>query len=318
MMFQTYISADLPSEETPGAAEADAHGQTHDRVTFSATRLLTTLQRLFEQAGITDVTYAVIDDQVVYRDNAESDYEDLDQLLTAATDEGFSQRPFNLLAMGLSCWQQGVQHIVEARVAMQVPVGQHELEIRVSSRPDDCNARRLDDAERYARRISEFAADLERISRWRDKAQSVADSIVDALRVTLFRRSIHAPRTRMEIMRPTNEHLNSMEHVVFGDRIKPPQYSLQPPMGRREDQAWPDPAIHVYDDPFLTFRHWAFLTAMMSGGALRVEWVAVVDERGKTLFAGHKARWFENWPWAKKFDVEFLPEAGVRVNFSLG
>jgi hypothetical protein len=282
--------------------------------------LLNTLQNVFKHAGIIDITYAVIDDTAVYLDDAESDYADLDQLLTAAKEEGFYQKPFREVIMGLSVWESGVQHLIEASACMEVPAGEHELQIQISSRPDDCNARRLDDAERYARRLAEYAADVDKITAWRDNAQRVADRVVEGLRVTLFRRDISAQRTRMEIVRPSREHLQSMENVEFGEWIMPPKYSLDPPLNRPSDRGvawrpWPDPAIHVYPDDFLVFRHWAFLVALMVGGSLRFEWVAVTEPDGKTLFTGHKAKWFENWPWAKKFDVDFIEEAGVKVRF---
>jgi hypothetical protein len=90
---------------------------------------------------------------------------------------------------------------------------------------------------------------------------------------------------------------------------------LSPPRLTGGAEAWPDPAIYVYDDPFLVFRHWALLTALMVGGSLRVEWVTVTDTTGKALFQGHKAKWFESWPWGRKFEVEFIEESGVKVHF---
>lgn len=313
-MYRTFLSADLPSEETAGGVPEDRHGRSHDRVTFSAARLLATLQGVFEQAGITDVTYVVIDDQVLYADNAERSGSDLDQLINAAKGEGFLERPFHELRMGLAHWADGVQHVIQAHARMEVPVGEHELEVVVASRPDDFNARRLDDADRYAQRLVEYAADAELMARYRDRAQAVADRIVAALRVKLFRREVIARRTQLEIVRPTRAELESMERIQFGDRIQPPRYRLSPPLAAQQ-AAWDDLFVHVYDDPFLIFRHWVFLNALMSAGALRFEWVWVVEPHGKTLFQGHKAKWFENWPWGKKFEVEFLEGAGVRVHY---
>jgi hypothetical protein len=313
-MFKTYLSADLPSEETEGTLAADRFGTSHDRVTFSAPRLLSTLQQVFEQARVTDLTYVVIDDKVIYRDDTDAHRGDIDQILSTAKDEGFFERPFQDLRMGLAHWEEGLQHIIEAHARMEVPVGEHELQITFASRPDDFNARRLDDADRYAQRLLDFATDAALMARYRDATQGVVDRVVSALRVKLFRREVVARRTQLEIVRPTRSDLESMERLVFGERIQPPKYRLSPPKSSIH-AAWDDIFVHVYDDPFLVFRHWVFLNALLGANALRFEWVWVIEPDGKTLFQGHKAKWFENWPWGKKFEVEFLDNAGVKVHF---
>ena len=73
-MFHTEITADLPSEETPGAAPTDSQfAESHDRVLFSAARLILTLRQALEGAGIKDVTHVVIDDTCLYADSDESE-----------------------------------------------------------------------------------------------------------------------------------------------------------------------------------------------------------------------------------------------------
>jgi hypothetical protein len=312
-MFHTEISADLPSQETPGAAPSDdSYATSHDRVLFSAARLILTLRQALDGAGVRDVTHVVIDGDCFYQDDSESDAKDLDRLLEVTREEGYLNRDFHEMIVGLCHWEDGVQHVLSVRVRMAVPVGEHELVIRIASRPDDFNARRLDDAERYAGRLLEFAADLDGLTRYRLKVEGLARRIVTSLGRQLFRREIHQGRTVFRVLRPRRDDLLSMNYLSFGGGIKPPTYRLRP---LAPEGSWDDPSIAVYDDPFLVFRHWVFLHALMVEGFLRVEWVEVMQPDLSPLFPGHKARWFERWPWARKFDVDLVDGGGVVVQF---
>lgn len=311
-MYHTEITADLPSQETPGAAPSDSEfAESHDRVLLSAARLILTLRQSLEGAGIKDVTHIVIDDRCLYSDDDEADAQDLDRLIEVAREEGYLNKPFQELVVGLMHWEDGIQHVLQVRARMAVPVGEHELVIRVSSRPDDFNARRLDDAERYASRLLEFAASLDVMAQYRVKVEAVCRRIVSALGRQLFRREIVQGRTCLRLLRPEKEGLQSLNQLVFGGTIKPPSYRLIP----MADVPWDDPFIRVFDDKFLIFRHWVFLHALMVEGFLRVEWVEVRKPDLTPLFPGHKARWFENWPWARKFDVDLIDGGGVVVKF---
>ncbi len=312
-MFQTVITADLPSQETPGAAPADDDfAPAHDRVLLSAARLLTMMKSIFDAAEIVQVAYVTIDGDVLFEDPNELSTTDLDDVLGIARDEGYLNREFNAVRIGLARWEKGLQHIIEVHARMAVPVGEHELVIRVASRPDDFNARRLDDAERYASRLLEYAADLDAIARYRLNVQEVIERIHESLQRHLFRRELSIGRVMLRILRPTGADLQSMNHLVFGETIVPPRARSLPML---PDGAWDDPSLRVYDDPYLVFRNWVFLHALMVERFLRVEWVEVAEPTGKHLFLGHKAKWFENWPWAQKFDVDLIDEGGVVVTF---
>lgn len=312
-MFLTELSADLPSEEAQGAAPSDdGLSLTHDRLTYSPARLLRTLQQVFSQSGVSDLAYVVIDGSPVYVDKDESDVHDLDRLLLAAREEGFLTTDFHDLFVALTHWEEGVQHVVETHVRTAVPVGEHELTITISSRPDDMNARRLDDAARYSQRLQEIVCDVDRIGGFRAAVERFTSRIDSALRRTLFGRTVESGRTVLRVVRPRMEDIASLETVEFGPRIEPPSYRILPP-GKIGPLAWADPMIRVYDDPFLVFRHLTVLDAIMERQALRVEWVLVTEPDGRPLFEGHKARWFEGWPWRQRFILTYVEESGVRV-----
>jgi hypothetical protein len=184
--------------------------------------------------------------------------------------------------------------------------------ITIVSRPDDLNARRLDDAERYAARLRDVYGDVDRVSALRTATERVTGRIDAALRRTLFRRTVLTGRTMLRIVRPRMADLKAMESCTFGPTITPPSYRVLPSEAPTEPP-WADHGLRVFEDPFFVFRHWVMLDALMNLSMLRLEWVQVVEPDGRTLFEGHKARWFESWPWAQRFSVQFVPEAGVRV-----
>ena len=312
-MFHTVISADLPSEVVAGSApQDDGHSTRHERVTYSTSRLLRTLQQVFEQADMRDLAFLEIDGQTAYVDTTEADAQDLALIVSASQDGGFLDREFNLLVCGIVHWEEGIQHIVETRVRTAVPEGEHEMVVTIVSRPDDLNCRRLDDAERYSSRLREVYADVDRISAMREATERVAGRIDAALRRTLFRRTVIAGRTMLRVVRPRLADLKAMERCTFGPTIVPPAYRVLPSDAPTEPQ-WFDHGLRVFEDPFFVFRHWVTLDALMNLAMLRLEWVQVVEPDGRVLFEGHKARWFENWPGAQKFSVQFVPEAGVKV-----
>lgn len=312
-MFHTVLTADLPSEETAGSApNDDGLSQVHERVTYSPARLLRTLQQVFEQAEVRDLAYLVIDGRTLYVDAEESDGHDLDRLLTAARDEGYLNTEFDSVRLGLSHWQDGIRHLIDVRVLTAVPVGEHELTIFVSSHVDDLNARRLDDARKYHGRLQEYLLDTPQIVAWRDQVEQFVTRIDTALRRMLFRRTVNLGRTNFVILRPRVEDMVSLAEVAFGASIRPPRYRISPDVNLPPAPG-SDPFCLVWEDPFALFRHWAVLDTVMTKGALRLEWVRVTEPDGRLLFEGHKARWFESWPWAKKFSVTFVDEAGIHV-----
>lgn len=312
-MFQTLITADLPSEEAEAPASDPRRGA-HERVTFTPSRLLRALQQVFESAGVHDLAYVVVDGRMVLVDAADSDRRDLSRLLTTVQALGHLESSLDELLLGLVHWGDGIQHVIEARVRTTVPVGEHELMIRVASRPDDLNARRLDDAERYRGRLLVAMGNVDLLDGLRMRVERLVGAIDSSLRRTLFRRAVDTGRTVLQIVRPTRADLLSMEAAPFGPRITPPAWALSPP-GTPVEPAWVDPALRVFKDEFVVFRHWVFLDALMNRSLIRLEWVQVVDPDGKLLFEGHKARWFEKWPWGQKFEVELVPEGGVKVRF---
>lgn len=314
-MFWTCFSGDLPSEETPGAAPGDGLGQTHDRVVFTPARLLRTLQQVFEQADIRDVVYITVDGRTIYLDGDDSRTQDLDELMNIARDGGVLTEPFHNLRMVLSLWEDGIQHVVEAAVDMEVPVGQDELVLQMCSRPDDFNARRLDDAQRFLARVADATKNLEHVATYRARVEAVAFRLEAAMRRTLFRRTITVRRPTLRIVRPDDDALHGLTRLPFGPDIVPPTYQPRP-LGAKETPAWGEISTSVYDDPYVALRHWALLDAVMRLGHLRIEWVLVVDADGRPLFEGHKARWFEQWPWGQKHRVTPREDGGLDVELS--
>ena len=309
-MFQTVVTADLPSQERPGRAPQDeSFVMMHDRLSVPPGRLLQMLTQVFEAAGITDATMVLVDEAALYLDNEESDDGDLDQLMTRVQEEGFLDKGFHELLLGLSLWEDGLQHIILARVLTAVPVGEHELTVRICSRPDDWNARRLDDPVRYAKRMHEYTADGETIRHWKERVDAVATRIADSLGRSLFRQDVVRRGARLTIVRPPRANLLETANLTWGDPVVPPHYRLLPLEHRTS--GWDDVGNDVYEDPDLTLRNYLFLDALLREEHLRFEWVDVADPNGKVLFSGHKARWFANWPWGKNHRLSMTPEGVV-------
>jgi hypothetical protein len=308
-MFWTEIRADLPTLDAEGADD----GRGVQRVSYTTSRLLRVLRQVFEQAGVTDLAWLRVDGQVLRRDEVKGGG-DLDALAHAHLDHEVLRGPFETLEGVFSHDEEEMRHAIYLRVARSTVDADPELSIVVSSRPDDVNARRLDDGARYAERLQRFADHPSSLDVFRARIERLAARLDGALETVLFRRRVDTTRVMLRLVRPTQEQVASIADAPFGDRLTPPTYAVDvPPWGA--PWPWPEPLATVEADPWRVARHVLLLDALAATPALQLSWVEVVAADGRELYPGTDAARFAQAPWRRRFRLDAQRGGGLAVTW---
>jgi hypothetical protein len=308
-MFWTEIRADLPTMDAEGADD----GRGAQRVSYTTSRLLRVLRQVFEQAEVTDLAWLRVDGQVLRRDE-EKGGGDLDALAHAHLDHEILRGPFETLEVMFSHDEEEMRHAVYVQVARSSVDAEPELTIVLSSRPDDVNARRLDDAARYAERLQRFAQRPSSLDVFRGRIERLAARLDGALETVLFRRRVDTTRVMLRLVRPTAAQIATLAEAPFGDRLTPPTYAVDvPPFG--EPWPWPEPLATVEADPWRVARHVLLLDALVTTPELQLSWVEVVGADGRELFRGPDAARFAQAPWRRRFHLDATRGGGLTVRW---
>ncbi|MCB9663946.1 MAG: hypothetical protein H6732_07520 [Alphaproteobacteria bacterium] len=307
-MFHTVLTADLPSVERPGAAPGDDEfARTHDRVSYGSAHLLELLRAAFDAAGVRDIAFLRIDDDVVYEDPDATADDEVGQLMERAAQSGFLGRPFFRITMALSHHEEGVFHAVEVELRTAVPAGEPEMTVTVSSRPDWAFPEPNETTAAFAQRIRSQAGRSGPVAALA-RVQALRDRLLTSMRDAFAASTVAAGETTLRMVRPDLEHLEPIGRLGLGRGQPGMRFSLAPD-GR--PGLWEDVFLRQYEDPTLVLRNVMLLEAMMSDGHLRQPWVQVVDVTGRVLFDGTKARWFEDWPWRRRFELDAMPSGDL-------
>ncbi len=311
-MFETVITADLPSTERPGAARGDqSYAKSHDRVSLGSAHLLDALRRVFWQAGVRDLAWVKVDDEVVYQDVTGGTVDEVDDLLKQAATVGYLGRPFFQLELAACHHEDEVRHVVLTRVSTAVPAGEPELVIQIASLPDGVVVRQGESPAAYVSRMQACAADEAQVGRWVSRIAHLRDRLETALKEALTDSSIGSVAPRLVLIRPGRPELASVEGLRFGEHVVPPHYDLA------IDGRWPHwPSVfpRVWADGYSVFRNLLWLDAVMEMGFLHTELVAVCEPDGRMLFDGRRAHLFASWPWRKRFELR-LGQDRVDIRF---
>ncbi len=312
-MFQTVLTGDLPSTERPGAAHGDAaFARSHDRVAHGSAHLLDALRRAFANAGVLDIAWIRVDDEVVYADRTGTTQDEVEGLVRRAARDGYLGRPFFQLELGLVHLEEGVSHVLVAQLRTSVPAGEPELLVQVASRPEEVLVRAGKSAQAYAARLKAWASNEASFQSAAHHAEALRDRLQESLKGAFPDATVGGSPARLVLVRPAKPELAALDRPRFASAVVQPRYDLS--LAGRWPH-WPSVFAMVWDDPYVVVRDLVLLDALMQDGFLRHEGVVVVEPDGKTLFDGARASLFAAWPWRKRFAVAYGEERVV-VTFS--
>lgn len=228
-MIRARITIDLPSAETdrplnPGewikalfGGRVDARTG-YEELTVSAWSLLQGMREGFAAAGITDAVSLLVDGTPVYAD-AEAVPDDLDLLVRVAQQSGLLERPFQELNLVLQTRRCELHVLFDVAVHRTVLLGQSELAIQISARPEAMAARAGDTREAWAARVES----------WSDRATLgsailafdgfVADLAAE-LATLLKGAAVSAGPTNVAIALPGEIECARLAKLPFGDAIR--------------------------------------------------------------------------------------------------
>tara|TARA_R110002096_G_scaffold44524_10_gene119952 strand:+ start:61208 stop:62356 length:1149 start_codon:yes stop_codon:yes gene_type:complete len=161
------IHVDLPSEETertPRFVEKvrSRFGRPTDlrtgkeQLTMQCGEVVAAIMACFHRANICDVMSLVVDDSALFVD-VEGKDDDAPELLEAARRHTRRSPQFGELQLAAEHHIDGLHIVIEVRVLGSVQVGERELQILFSARPEENVHRPGESAESYANRLIAFA-----------------------------------------------------------------------------------------------------------------------------------------------------------------
>jgi hypothetical protein len=290
-MIRARIAIDLPSAETDrpmGASDwlrsvfgspVDL-GTGYEELTISALWLVQGLRRGFVAAGVTDALSLLVDGDVVYADDQQVP-DDLDQMLGVAKTSGVLERTFQEMRLVMRAQRGGLHLLFDLAVQRKVMLGEAELALDVSARPDALTVRAGETAAAYAARVRAFAQRGELAGLRREFDSFVADLAAE-FATLLAGAAVSAGPTRIDVLRPDISQVALFRVLPFGNSVRAPSWRPVP-QGRRDPDEDP---FHLYTyDPYWSLTSWLLCDAYARGLCPPDRSVGIVDVHGERL--GH-------------------------------
>jgi hypothetical protein len=255
-----------------------------EELTLGGYLLMQGLLAALERANVTDVISLIVDRSVIYMDTEEVAH-DLPQLDAAVQQSGMCDRPFREMHLVLSHREHGLHTIIDVRVTSQVVVGQSEMLVTLSSRPERLRVRKGESARAYGDRVQAFIADEAGIAQARQSADALARRLGDALEHALTGAKVWREPSWIQIIRPSVEQIGRFRQLGFDDHVEEPHYRPVPTHHR--SGAYADPFYYYYYDPYFDLVQFWIVSAMVDDALWRSPDVHVVDRGGQELFTGH-------------------------------
>jgi len=284
-MLRARITVDLPATEVSDARRRLGRRNfdvTVEEAGAPTSSIVKGLFGGFAATGVSDVLSFLVDQEVIFVDFLQVDG-DLEAAFSAWLDRGTPERPFEEMRLVASQRGAGLHVVFDAVVRRQGPLGEPEMSIEVSARPDELEIRAGERADEYAARVARFSAAGFRL----DAQRHALDGLVTCLAGEIARRlvceSVVAQQARIEIVRPTSQDLAALERLPFGDGVEEVTCRPLPPAARRPDE---DPFGVHYGDPYWMLTNYLLLTHVVRDGHLCSPDVWIVDGEGYQIATG--------------------------------
>ena len=296
-MIQATVNVDLPGVETDrwmgplewvrslmGAKIDLRSGQ--EELTVGAFTLVSGLWDALGRCGVHDAISFLVDRRVIYLDRNEATH-DLGLVKDAAIARGILEKRFKEMHLVCSHREGGLHILVDLRVTAKVAVGEPELEIRLSARPEALRIQPGESATAYADRVRDFTANEAVIDAHRHQVDALAHALGQAIQQEIAgARPMTAP-ARVQVVRPAARSVGRFGDLPFGDDVTAPQYRPTPTHARAGAHA--DPFVYFWYDPYWDLTSWILIDSMLHHHRWQSDQVSVVDTTGATLFTGASA-----------------------------
>jgi hypothetical protein len=283
-MLRARITIDLPSAEIQRKRlwrrRFEVRG--FERVTAPPAALLKGVFGAFAAAGVTDALSLLVDGSQVYVDGRNTPG-DLELALIAALDDGVDDQEFGEVLLAMQTRTADLRVVMELSVKREVPLGEPELVVEISARPDALRVRPGERADTFAARVGTYAAAGYLIEEQRLALDALVHSLARELAVHLVCNSVVAEQTRVEVLRPEPQQVRLFRHLPFGARVEPTEYNPVAAWKRTPDA---DPYAAHWRDPYWPLANYVLVGHIVRDGHWASQDVWIVDGEGFQLATG--------------------------------
>ncbi len=226
-MIECKLSIDLPSQETNrtsslfewvgslfGSKPDLRSGQ--EQLTVSGNSLLEGLYGALRDNGVEDAIALLVDKKVIYHDK-EGHRRDLRLMAVAAQESGVMDKNFKEMHLVMSTEHVGLNVLVDVKIRSLNTLGEPEVQILLSGRPEVLTAGKDENPASYAERVRAFAADPHQLEALRLTLDSFAARLADAARRHLPVVHVDHRPAHIQLLRPDKASLTAMNGTQAGE-----------------------------------------------------------------------------------------------------
>jgi hypothetical protein len=257
-----------------------------DELTIGALSLLEGILDACRKAGIKNAISFLVDKKVVYLDPNDVD-DDVSLILSACERAGVLDKKFREMHLALAHREAGVHAIIDIEIKNEVMLGEEEMGVTFTGRPEGLRVQSGETAPEYAERVRAFAKDGEAMESARRALDALADRFAHALRTSIAGAKVTALAAEIRLIAPESPQIARFRRLGFGGEIEEPGYRALPTY--RRAGAYADPFYYYYYDPYYDFTNWLMLDTLLHHSYAHASLVHVVDPRGAELFTADAA-----------------------------
>jgi hypothetical protein len=290
-MFRSKVTVDLPSIEQKRSmgpiewvrslfgAQIDL-GTGKEELTMTAWSTLEGLYRSLQRAGVRDAISFLVDRKAIYVDSSEIE-DDLSLVWKSAREKRVLDKPFKEMHLVLAHREGGLHLIFDIKIHSQVLLGDPELVIDISGRPEALRIRPGESAEQFTARVRSWADEPAERERLRLMMQARLELIAD-----LPGAVVDVQAAYVELIKPDARRISALGKLEFGDEAAEPGYHTVPT--KRQPGAYGmDPYRHYYYDPYWDLASYMMISSMFAHShAWHSPHVVVVNTQGQVLHTG--------------------------------
>lgn len=314
-MLRSEIHVDLPSEaierkkslvtwfksSTGNEPEREAD---QEELTLSCVQVVQAIMVCFHKVDIENAIALIIDGTVVFVDE-DGDDDDAAKLLQAAIDHGSSLDHFSELVLVMEDRRQGLHSILEVTVHSSVKVGEKELTISITGRPDLITHVGGETALDYAKRLVAFAHG-EALFDAIGVMEKLASEVAQQFQVQIGIYKVSQGAVEAALVRPNGDAIAAFGNLDFVGG-KPPGYHGRP------TSAHPDSFCRYYDDPLYPYQSFVLIAQIVQQSAWSEVAVQVLAEDGSEWACSDEVGAEHRDNWSQTPELQFSGDDHVIV-----
>lgn len=287
-MLRAQIHVDLPSEERQRDKTLiewlkQSLGKTPDlrtgreALSISCIEVVEAVMVCFYRVGIHNLLSLVVDGQTLFVDPERED-QDAQAARAAAREHAKAHEKFGVMHMVAEHSFAGLHLVITIVVRSEVRLGDKEMQITLSARPEALRHQEGESAEAYAARLVEYAHSNE-LEGAIAEVNRFASQLGREFQVQVGMYSVSQGQTQAMLVRPSRESVADFEGLDFSS-ISEATYR---PIARSPH---PDAYYQHFQDPLYDFQNFVLIAEVVESHVWALAELLLVESQGQVLATG--------------------------------